>query len=98
LPQKGVNAKRVYLAPTFSVNLSDAARMTPLRRQMMAIRKKTGQMCELAGTYAFDGYVEPKYAPSPTPNEREIPMEVGETFPPVRSTERAAWWKWVNRR
>lgn len=55
-------------------------------------RKKTGEECQYEGDYEFDGYVESPQYPKPTPDESEIPMEVGETFPPVKSTERAAWW------
>jgi hypothetical protein len=58
-------------------------------------RQKTGDTCELAGTWGFDGYVDGGSTPQPTANEKEIPMQVGRTFPPVKSSNKAAWWKWL---
>jgi len=58
-------------------------------------RKKTGETCDRAGTYQFDGYVDGGTNPAPTANEREIPMKVESQFPPVRSSNKAAWWKWA---
>lgn len=56
-------------------------------------RFKTGQVCETSGNYDFDGYVDGTWTPAPTAEERRIPLSSGETFPPVRSSEKAAWWK-----
>lgn len=56
-------------------------------------RYKTGQTCETSGRYDFDGYVDGTWSPSPTPEERRIPLSKGETFPPVKSSNKAAWWK-----
>ena len=57
-------------------------------------RRKTGQKCRIGGDYKFDGYVDPPEdpPPPPTPDEMVIPMEEGETFPPIKSTDLAAWW------
>ena len=55
-------------------------------------RKKTGETCEIAGKYQFDGYVDGTTYPSPTAEERVIPMDRGDTFPPVKSSAKAAWW------
>ena len=55
-------------------------------------RFKTGQTCAEAGTYGFGGYVDGTWYPLPTPEEREIPLSRGETFPPVRSSGKACWW------
>jgi hypothetical protein len=65
---------------------------------MSEARKKTGEKCEIPGDYAFDGYVDGTRFPKPSPEERTIPMDRGDAFPPVRSTDKAAWWKLVRRR
>lgn len=58
--------------------------------------KKTGQKCERSGHYLFVRYVSaPPGTKAPTANERDIPMSYDETFPPIKSTGQAAWWKWV---
>lgn len=56
-------------------------------------RFKTGSKCETTGSYAFDGYVDGTSTPAPTQAERVIPLSTGEVFPPVRSTNKGAWWK-----
>lgn len=56
-------------------------------------RFKTGQVCNTTGSYVFDIYVDGTSTPAPTANERVIPLSSGETFPPVRSSSKAAWWK-----
>ena len=57
-------------------------------------RKKTGEISDITGNYAFDGYVDGSTFPPPTAEERVIPIERNETLPPVRSSNKAAWWKW----
>lgn len=62
----------------------------------MSIRKHTGETCDSSGRYQFDGYYpNGETYPSPTADERVIPMSWGETFPPVRSSAKAAWWRWI---
>jgi hypothetical protein len=56
-------------------------------------RFKTGQTCDTSGSYAFDGYVDGTSQPAPTSNERVIPLQKNETFPPIRSASKACWWK-----
>lgn len=56
-------------------------------------RFKTGDTCTTTGSYVFDGYVNGSTTPSPTDEERVIPMKANNTFPPVRSCNKAAWWK-----
>lgn len=56
-------------------------------------RFKTGEKCGLKSTYRFDGYLDGTTTPSPTPEEMEIDLEVGDTFPPIKSCEKACWWK-----
>jgi hypothetical protein len=56
-------------------------------------RFKTGQKCETSGSYVWDGYDDGTTTPAPTAEERVIPMKAGETFPPVKSAKKGAWWK-----
>ena len=56
-------------------------------------RFKTGEKCVESGRYKFDGYLDGTSYPAPTAEEREIPLSNGETFPPIRSAEKACWWK-----
>jgi hypothetical protein len=60
-------------------------------------RFKTGEKCVESGRYKFDGYTDGTSTPSPTAEEREIPLSTNETFPPIRSTGKACWWKLVQR-
>ncbi len=54
---------------------------------------KTGEKCPISGVYAFVKYADGSSWPQPTLEERRIPLTRGETFPPVRSTNKAAYWK-----
>ena len=54
---------------------------------------KTGEKCETRGIYAFVRYVDNQQAPAPTRDEREIPLDKGDTFPPIKSQNKAAWWR-----
>lgn len=56
-------------------------------------RYKTGEKCVSSGRYHFDGYTDGTNTPAPTSEEREIRLTVGETFPPIRSAEKACWWR-----
>jgi hypothetical protein len=56
-------------------------------------RFKTGQTCLTSGVYIFDDYTDGTNHPSPTQEERVIPLCKNETFPPIRSCYKAAWWK-----
>lgn len=57
------------------------------------MRYKTGETCQYTGKYEFDGYTDGTRTPAPTAEERVIPLERGETFPPIRSSEKACYWK-----
>lgn len=57
------------------------------------MRYKTGDKCPRTGKYTFDGYVDGTSSPAPTAEERVIPLDAGETFPPVRSVNKAAYWR-----
>ena len=54
---------------------------------------KTGDKCPTTGSYIFDSYTDGTTTPSPTQNERVIPLRRDETFPPIRSSNKGAWWK-----
>jgi len=60
-------------------------------------RFKTGEKCVESGRYRFDGYLDGTHYPPPTSEEREIPLSAGETFPPIRSSGKACWWKLMQR-
>jgi hypothetical protein len=59
----------------------------------MGNRFKTGEVCAQTGGYAFDGYTDGSQYPPPTQEERNIPLSRGETFPPIRSSSKACWWR-----
>lgn len=56
-------------------------------------RFKTGQQCNTSGSYVFDGYTQDPPTPMPSQEERVISLASGQTFPPIRSTGRGAYWK-----
>ena len=60
-------------------------------------RFKTGEESPYHAIYQFDGYLDGTSTPAPTPEEREIELARGETFPPIRSAGKACWWR-LNRR
>lgn len=55
-------------------------------------RFKTGETSPYKATFRFDGYTDGTSTPAPTAEEKEIPMDKGDTFPPIRSTRKACWW------
>ena len=56
-------------------------------------RFRTGEESPYNSKYQFDGYIDGTRTPSPTTEEREIKLTVGEKFPPIRSAAKACWWK-----
>lgn len=56
-------------------------------------RFSTAQRCVASGSYVFDGYTDGSSAPAPTQEERVISLRVGDTFPPIRSANKGAYWK-----
>jgi hypothetical protein len=58
----------------------------------MATRFKTGDICTTTGYYTFDGYTDGTSWPSPTSEERFIPLDKNETFPPIKSAKKGAYW------
>lgn len=61
----------------------------------MAARYKTGEQCPKSGTYVFDGYTDGTSTPAPTANESSIPLSENETFPPIKSANKACYWKFA---
>jgi hypothetical protein len=56
-------------------------------------RFKTGEKCVDSGRYAFDGYLDGSSTPAPTSEERQIPLAKGNTFPLIRSCNKACYWE-----
>lgn len=56
-------------------------------------RFKTGDDAETTGSYVFDGYTDGTSEPEPTEEEQVIELEEGDTFPPIRTGRKGAWWK-----
>lgn len=56
---------------------------------------KTGDTAPQTGRYQFVRYTDGTTTPSPTPDERIIPLSRGETFPPIRSCNKGAYWRLV---
>ncbi|MEM9019993.1 MAG: YjzC family protein [Planctomycetota bacterium] len=52
---------------------------------------KTGQICPQSGVWEFVKYTDGTTYPTPTAEEREIPLSKGETFPTVRSAGKGCW-------
>jgi hypothetical protein len=62
-----------------------------------AIRKRTGERCEISGVYSFDGYLDGTSYPAPSAQERREPIAQHNIFPPIRSTGKGCWWKLIER-
>jgi hypothetical protein len=56
-------------------------------------RFKTGDKAPSDGQFAFDGYTDGTQTPAPTSEERQIGLKRGETFPPIRSANKACYWR-----
>ena len=56
---------------------------------------KTGETAEVSGIYTHIGSPDGKTSCSPTAEEKNIPLEKGETAPPVKSCAEPALWKLV---
>lgn len=59
----------------------------------MTTQYKTGEEAPFTGDYVFVRYVDGTTTPAPTANEKEIHLERKENFPPIRSCNKAAWWR-----
>lgn len=56
-------------------------------------RFESGDICLEGGCYEFDGYVSGPPDPLPLEPEWEIPLSIGDIFPPIQSRKRACYWK-----
>lgn len=56
---------------------------------------KTGQISPLYARYMWDHYTDGTYSPLPTPEEKYITLDKGETFPPINSCDKGAWWRLI---
>lgn len=56
-------------------------------------RFKTGQKSPANAYFAWDGYTDGTRTPSPTTEEEKIKLDNGETFPPINSCDKGAYWK-----
>lgn len=56
---------------------------------------KTGEIAPRTGHYGFVEYLDGTTSPPPTWNEREIPLDRGDVFPPINSADKAAWWEFL---
>lgn len=54
---------------------------------------KTGEQAPQTSNYQFVSYTDGSITPSPTAEERIIYLTRGETFPPIRSCNKAAYWQ-----
>ncbi len=64
----------------------------------MAQRFKTGETCTTSGYYTFDGYTDGTHHPAPTSEERSILLDRNDKFPPIRSTNKGAYWLFARTR
>jgi hypothetical protein len=70
----------------------------PLNATTTKTRSKAGETSPWNARYTFAGYTDGTSWPQPTPEEHEIDLSVGETFPPVRSCNKGAYWELRYRR
>lgn len=56
---------------------------------------RTGEKADISGLYAHMGNPNGKTCCTPTSEEKIIPLEKGETAPPVKSCAEPAIWKLV---
>lgn len=56
---------------------------------------RTGMRCHAGGIYAFAGYLDRAVTVTPTWEELSIPLDFGETFPPIKSTQAGCYWKYI---
>lgn len=76
--------------------LRDVKSLSPFYGENPLLRAKTGQKCPITGMWRLVGYTDRSSFPAATPGEFEILIEVGNTFPPVRSVSKGAFREFVH--
>ena len=61
------------------------------RRDLVPV-SKTGNVCVESGDYAFHLYTDGTAVPEPTKEEKIIPLDKGDRFPPINSSNKACFW------
>lgn len=56
---------------------------------------KTGETCTMSGHYKFAGHTDGSIGCHPTLNESDILIVKGNTFPPIKSHGKCAYWTHV---
>lgn len=56
---------------------------------------RTGEIVPYTGLYRFVRYTDGTVSPTPTREEMVIPLNQGGRFPPVNSSDKAAYWQAV---
>ena len=56
-------------------------------------RYKTGEKAPRKSFYDFDGYTDGTSYPTPTQEEQRIHLLAGEVFPPIKSSNKGAFWR-----
>ncbi|TMN23809.1 YjzC family protein [Lentibacillus cibarius] len=59
----------------------------------MGERYRTGETSMATAYYEWDGYIDGTRTPQPTAEEKKIKLEKYETFPPINSCDKGAYWK-----
>jgi hypothetical protein len=54
---------------------------------------RTGEIAPHNGRYEFVQYGDGTTSPAPTVQERVIPLNRGDRFPPIKSSGKDAYWK-----
>jgi len=57
--------------------------------------QKTGEICRQSGVYRFTGHTDGSVGCHPTSKEDEISLSKEETFPPIRSCGKGAFWQFI---
>jgi len=55
-------------------------------------RYRTGETSPTNGKFQWDEYTDGSRTPAPTAEEKVIPLDKGETFPPIRSCNKGCYW------
>ncbi len=53
----------------------------------------SGEICQKAAYYAWDGYFDGSFSPFPTYKEQKVLLDNSQVFPAIVSCEKKAYWK-----